>query len=60
MLIVFTGHRDAVTDPAILHALEAEYPHAVWIHGGGAIMDEYYNFILQGTSADYPPLSVEH
>lgn len=34
MLIVFTGHRDAVTDPAILHALEAEYPHAVWMHGG--------------------------
>lgn len=39
MLIVFTGHRDAVTDPVILHALEAEYPGSIWMHGGAEGFD---------------------
>jgi len=34
MLIVFTGHRDKLADPADLHAIEAQYPDARWMHGG--------------------------
>jgi len=39
MLIVFTGHRDKIADPADIHAIEAQYPGARWMHGGAEGFD---------------------
>jgi predicted Rossmann fold nucleotide-binding protein DprA/Smf involved in DNA uptake len=39
MLIVFTGHRDRLADPADIHAIEAQYPRAAWMHGGAVGFD---------------------
>jgi hypothetical protein len=39
MLIVFTGHRDRLTNPAALQAIEAQYPGATWMHGGAKGFD---------------------
>jgi len=39
MLIVFTGHRDRLTNPESLHAIEAQYPGATWMHGGAKGFD---------------------
>jgi len=39
MLIVFTGHRDRLASPADLHAIEAQYPLARWMHGGAVGFD---------------------
>lgn len=40
MTIAFTGHRDRRCDEARLDALAAEYPNAVWVHGGARGFDE--------------------
>jgi hypothetical protein len=39
MLIVFTGHRDRLTNPEALQAIEAQYPCATWMHGGAKGFD---------------------
>lgn len=39
MLIVFTGHRDRLAAPADIHAIEAQYPRSVWMHGGAEGFD---------------------
>jgi hypothetical protein len=39
MLIVFTGHRDRTASAADIHAIEAQYPGAVWMHGGAKGFD---------------------
>jgi hypothetical protein len=39
MLIVFTGHRDRLTNPAALQAIEAQCPGATWMHGGAKGFD---------------------
>lgn len=34
MNIVFTGHRDCITNPNELINIMQNYPNAVWLHGG--------------------------
>lgn len=65
MTIAFTGHRDRRCDEALLCALAAEFPRAVWVHGGARGFDEQVRAYAErhGISADerrpnyaaYPP-----
>lgn len=45
MLIVFTGHRDRIANTDAIHAIEAAYPFAVWMHGGADGFDSQVHAI---------------